>query len=154
MSKNTITLPQIEAACRHVAELIKLGMTENLAIRNLELFANVYAKHRIIGSTSPDHVTQFPLWSQAARAHRENGGELGGRHLRVEHGTPRRQFARLVLKAFHEEALTQAWLDTLCEQRWKVAVITLDEDRRLNRLARSKLYDSPEERWQAAGIIF
>ena len=154
MSKNTITLPQIEAACRHVAELLSLGMTENLAIRNLELFANVYAKHRIIGSTSPDHVTQFSLWSQAALAHRANEGELGGRFLRVEHGTPRRQFARLILKAFHEGALTQDWLNILCDQRWKVAVITLDEDRLLNSMARSKLYDSPEERWQDAGIIF
>ena len=154
MSKNAITLPQIEVACRHVAELIKLGMTENLAIRNLELFANVYAKFRSVGSASPDHVDQFELWSQAALAHRASGGERGGRFLRVEHGTPRRQFARLILKAFNEGALTQVWLDTLCDQRWKIAVITLDEDRRLNRMARSKLYDSPQERWQAAGIVF
>jgi len=44
MSKNAITIEQLNTACRHVIELMDAGMTENLAIRNLELFANVYAK--------------------------------------------------------------------------------------------------------------
>ena len=43
MSKNAITLPQIEVACRHVAELIKLGMTENLACPSSEHSAQIAA---------------------------------------------------------------------------------------------------------------
>ena len=155
MSKNAVTLEQLSIACRHVRELIATGMTENMAIRNLELFANVYAKFRIVGTTSPDRADQFDLWSRAAiEARRSNPDLAFGRYLRVEHGTPRRQFARLILKAWEAGALDQRWLDSLCDTRWKVAVITLEEDRRLGKVARSRLFDSPEERWAAAEIKF
>jgi hypothetical protein len=42
----------------------------------------------------------------------------------------------------------------LIEREYKLAVITLKQDRRLNRIARSKKFDTPEERWAAAGIEF
>lgn len=155
VSKNAVTLEQIEVACRHVLELMEAGMTENFAIRNLELFANMYAKFRLIGNTSPDRADQFDLWSKAALdARNENRGHAFGQYLRVEHGTPRRQFARLILEAWETGELDQAWLDELCDTRWKVAVITHEEDKRLNTVARSRLFNSPEERWAAAGIEF
>ncbi|MBX7136304.1 MAG: hypothetical protein K1X67_26845 [Fimbriimonadaceae bacterium] len=155
ISRNAVTLDQIDAACRHVGELIALGMTENLAIRNLELFANVYAKLRIVGNASPDHFDQFELWSLAARRlQAEANGRPTGRSLRCEHGTPRRQFARLVLQAWERGEFSREWLDALCDERWKVAVITIEEDTRLNRIARTKLFASPEERWKAAAIDF
>ncbi|MBX7133440.1 MAG: hypothetical protein K1X67_12270 [Fimbriimonadaceae bacterium] len=155
ISRNAITLDQIEAACRHVVELMSLGMTENLAIRNLEKFADTYAKVRIVGSASPDHVRQFELWSLAAlRWQAEENGDAVGRCLRCEHGTPRRQFARLILQARERGELTQEWLDALCDSRWKVAVITVEEDARLTKLARSTLFDTPEDRWRAAAIEF
>ena len=35
-----------------------------------------------------------------------------------------------------------------------LAGITLDEDQRLNKYARSPMFDTPEERWREAGIEF
>ena len=45
-------------------------------------------------------------------------------------------------------------MDRLCDKRWKVAVITHAEDKRLSEIGRSKLFDTPEERWAAANIEF
>ncbi|OGI59543.1 hypothetical protein A2814_03370 [Candidatus Nomurabacteria bacterium RIFCSPHIGHO2_01_FULL_38_19] len=152
MSKNTITINQLKILCRHVNELSDAGFTENVAVRLLELGANIYAKDLIMGTTTPDYADQFPLWSKAAlKAKNAHLKWKYGRYLRVEHGTPRRQFARLVLKAFQRRKLTKPWMDKLCHTKWKVAIITHEEDARL---ARSKLYKSPEARWEAAKIKF
>ncbi len=67
MSKNAITIEQLNIACRHVVELMEAGMTENLAIRSLELFANAYAKYRVLRHVNPDHADQYALWSKAAK---------------------------------------------------------------------------------------
>ncbi len=152
MSKNTITIKQLKILCRHVNELRDAGCTENIAIRPLELGANIYAKDRIMGTTNPDHADQFKLWSKAAiKAKKTNPKLKYGHYLRIEHGTPRRGFARLILEAFVHRKLTKSWMDKLCDTKWKVAVITHEEDARL---ARSKLYKSPEARWKAAKIKF
>ncbi len=152
MSKNTITIKQLKILCRHVRELIDAGFTENIAIRLLELGANIYAKDRNMGTTNPDHADQFKLWSKDAhKAKKLHPTWKYGRYLRVEHGTPRRGFARLVLEAFQHRKLTKSWMDKHCDSRWRVAVITLEEDKRLDR---SKLYNSPEARWKAAKIKF
>jgi hypothetical protein len=42
----------------------------------------------------------------------------------------------------------------LVERYWKLAVISLEEDKRLNKVARSKAFKTPEDRWAAAGIEF
>jgi hypothetical protein len=42
----------------------------------------------------------------------------------------------------------------LVERYWKLAVITLEEDERLNKVARSRAFKSPQERWAAARIEF
>ena len=52
ISKNQITLEQLQIACGHVEELVRAGVTKNLAIRTLELFADVYAKIESGGSAS------------------------------------------------------------------------------------------------------
>lgn len=133
-------------------ELLEAGFTENIAIRLLELCANIYAKERMVGINAPDHADQFELWSKAAlKAKKAHPKWKPGRYLRIEHGTPRRQFARLVLEACRHRRLTKSWMDKLCDTKWKVAVITHDED---GRLARSKLYKSPEARWRTAKIRF
>lgn len=133
-------------------ELLHAGFTENIAIRLLEIGANIYAKNLIMGTTNPDHADQFSLWSKAARkAKKENPKLKYGQYLRIEHGTPRRGFARLVLEAFRHRKLTKPWMDKHCTGKWRVAVITHVEDARL---ARSKLYKSPEERWEVAKIEF
>ena len=155
MSKNTITIKQLKILCRHVKELRNAGFTENIAIRLLELGADIYAKDRLMGTTNPNHADQFERWSKAALKAKKVNPELKyGSYLRIEHGSPRRGFARLVIDAFRHRTVTKPWMDKLCDRKWKVAVITLDEDKRLNRLARSKLYKSPEARWKAANIKF
>ena len=69
VSKNRPTIEHLSIACRHVQELMAVGVTENLAIRTLELFTDVYAKLVNGGSATPHHVKQVPLnqWSIAAR---------------------------------------------------------------------------------------
>ena len=147
-----MTISQLKILCRHVRELIDAGFTENIAIRLLELGANIYAKDRNMGATNPDRADQFKLWSRDARkARRLHPKWKYGRYLRIEHGTPRRGFARLVLETFQHRKLTKSWMNKHCDRRWKVAVLTLEEDKRLNR---SKLYKSPEARWKAARIKF
>src|ERR1700688_2475655 len=102
MSKNAITVDQLRLACGHVQEMIEAGVTENLAIRTLELFADVYAKFQVIGNTSPHHVRQVKLWSIKAKGLLSAIPDAKPRdHFRVEHGTPRRSFARKVLE-FHK----------------------------------------------------
>ena len=95
------------------------------------------------------------LWSVEALKIREEYPNAKPRnHFRVEHGTPRRHFARLVLELYEQQELTQERLNALVGRYWKLAVISLEEDKRLNKIARSKMYDTPEERWAAASIEF
>jgi hypothetical protein len=155
--KNSLTVEQITVACRHVDELIAAGITENLAIRTLELFIDVYANLLIYKQPGPHHVDKIPLshWSIKARQLRdEQPGAKPRDHLRVEHGTPRRGLARKVLEAARQGGLDETVLNLIVTRYYRLAVITLDEDVILNRLARSTMMDSPEARWDAAGIKF
>jgi hypothetical protein len=154
-SKNLVTIEHLSLACKHVCEMRAIGVTENSAIRTLELFADVYAKLHMGGSATPHHVGQVKLWSIKAREIRASIPDAKPRdHYRVEHGTPRRSFARQVLELYHQKKLNKEAMAKLVEQYWKLAVITLEEDRNLNKVARSKAFDTPEERWAAAGIEF
>lgn len=156
-SKNSISLAQLSLACRHVEEMREVGITENFAIRLLELFADSYARQNSGGKNvfAPLHAKDITLWSTKAKAIQKNG--LRGKHgqyVRVEHGTPRRAFARMVLKLYKKGNLDEKRMKDLVSRYWEVAVITLEEDARLNKVARSKMYDTPRERWAAAGIKF
>ncbi|MDD5585680.1 MAG: hypothetical protein PHY92_01825 [Alphaproteobacteria bacterium] len=155
MSKNAITIDQLKLACHHVEEMITAGVTENLAIRTLELFGDVYAKLQVVGNASPHHVDQVKLWSIKARKLRNTMPDAKPRdHFRVEHGTPRRSFARKILELYQGDALNAAAMNKLVKKYYKLAVITLEEDQHLNKVARSKLFDAPEKRWARAGIKF
>ena len=157
MSKNSITVDQLKIACRHVQELLDAKVTENMAIRTLELFTDVYAKLLTGGSATPHHVTQVPhkQWSTSARnVLSQNPSAAPKDNFRVEHGTPRRAFARKVLNLYESEKLTEESMEGLVNRYWKLAVITLEEDERLNKIARSKAFDTPDDRWRAAGITF
>ena len=154
MSKNAPTLDHIKMACRHVIEMMDAGMTENVAIRQLELLTDMYGKYRVVGHVNPHHADQYELWSKAARkAKAANPKGKYGLYLRVEHGTPRRHFAREVLAAFKKKKLTKGWMDRHCQRNWKIAVITHEEDLRLNKLKR-ETFSSPDERWAEARIKF
>jgi hypothetical protein len=155
VSKNAITVDQLKLACRHVEEMMAAGVTENLAIRTLELFADVYAKLHVIGNTSPHHVNQVSLWSIKARGIRNAMPDAKPKdHFRVEHGTPKRGFARKILVLYQRNELSTETLLDVIQRDYRLAVITLDEDQHLNRIARSRLFDTPEARWKAAGIEF
>ena len=155
MSKNAVTIEQIKLACRHVNEMKAAGVTENLAIRTLELFADVYAKLHMGGTATPHHVDQVSLWSIEAKKLREaNPSAKPKDFFRVEHGTPRRSFARKILDLYQTNKLTDQTINELVSIRWRLAVITLEEDQRLNKIARSKMFNTPEERWAAASIKF
>ena len=75
-------------------------------------------------------------------------------YFRVEHGTPQRGFARMVLALQRRNELTEDTATDLVKKFYKLAVITLEEDQQLNRIARSKVFDTPDARWAAAGIEF
>jgi hypothetical protein len=153
MSKNSITIEQLNLACRQFEEMLSLGVSENFAIRQLELFANSYAKFHVVGNVSPDHVDHYMLWSEAALALRQSNPNCQKEGLlRVEHGTPRRQFARIIYQRWKSAGISEAWMAQTIQELWKVAVITAEEDRRLNKTARSTLFDSPFDRWRSSGI--
>ena len=71
--------------------------------------------------------------------------------MRVEHGTPRRDFARLVMDLFKKRKLTAAAINKLTVKYWKLAVITLEED---GRIGRKRKFTSPDAKWRHAGIKF
>jgi hypothetical protein len=157
MSKNRITIDQLSLACRHVDEMRAIGVSENLAIRTLETFADLYAKLALGGTASPHDAKKIPLsqWSVEAKKRKAlYPSDPSGKHFRVEHGTPRRSFARDVMSIYALRGLNEQAMFDLAMKSWKLAVITLDEDRRLNKVARSRPASSPEERWRMAGIKF
>lgn len=151
-SKNQPTIKQLHVACRHVGEMGKEGITTNHAIRILELLTDVYAKLLKGGSASPHSAEQVELWSVAARKFKYS--KPYGNNVRVEHGTPRRAFAVKVLGLYRKGKLNKHEMDNLVKKYWKLAVITIEEDRKLGKIARSKMYQTPELRWKAAGIRF
>jgi hypothetical protein len=156
-SKNRHTISQIAAACRHVRELMAEGVTENHAIRTLELITDYYAKLLGGGPPAPHHVSQVPKsqWSLAARELiAANPDAKPALTLRVEHGTPRRAFARMALDLYDREELSEESMGALVSKFWKLAVITVEEDARLAKTARSRVYPTPDERWAAAEIRF
>jgi len=100
-------------------------------------------------------VDQVKLWSIKAQSIRNSGITYKpSDYLRVEHGTPRRALARLVFKLFEEERLNEENINLLVNKHWKLAVITIEEDKILNKTNRSTLFETPDERWAAAGISF
>ena len=155
VSKNTMQVNQLALACRHFYEMRDAGVTVNMAIRTLELFADVYAKLHTVGNATPHHVDQVELWSVNARKLRDRVPDAKPRDcFRVEHGTPRRAFALKVLELYRMDKLSTKSMARLVERYWKLAVITLEEDERLNKVARSRAFKSPQERWAAARIEF
>lgn len=152
MSKNEISIEQLKIAADCMIKLLASGMTENMSIRHLEFLANNYAKFKIIGKVSADHVSEYRDWSKAAiKAEKENQNRKAGEYLRVEHGTPRRDFARLVLIAHQKGKLNEVWMNSHCRKLWKVAIISHDEDRVLNGMRKMK-FKTAEMKWAKAGI--
>jgi hypothetical protein len=90
VSKNRITIDQLEIACRHAEEMMAAGVTENLAIRTLEHFVEVYSKLQMGATATPYHVDKVKLWSIKAKNLRIAMPDAKARdHFRIELGTPR-----------------------------------------------------------------
>ena len=163
--KNNVSFHQIEIACRHYFELRKAGVTKNLSIRTVELFIDVYAKVYLYGNANPHSIWDVKderYWSIKAIQKRDilsiHKGHLtlrAGDHFRVEHGTPRRALASLVLCRYgRKTTFDESSLRQIIDRHWRLAVITLEEDRHLNKLARARPFETPEARWAEAGIHF
>jgi hypothetical protein len=135
-----VTYAHIIAGCKAYDIMHDSGVPENLAIRSLRDMVNVYA--------SEVHHGREVLVSVAGRG-------LPKSELILEHGTPRTELTRLFLKAHHEGSLTEAAAQNLMLKHWDIVHITREEDLRLNSLGlRSKLMESPLDRWKMAGIEF
>ena len=155
MSRNAVSIKHLKLACRHVDEMVRAGVTENHAIRILELFVDVYSKLYKGGSATPHNAHQVKLWSIEAKKLQRKSPKLKPKDcLVVEHGTPRRAFARKVLELYKKKKLTEKSMNKLVNRYWMLAVITIEEDCRLNKIARTKMHASPMERWAAAEIKF
>jgi hypothetical protein len=157
MSKNAVTVDQLRLACWHFRDLRCAGVSENYAIRTLELMTDSYAVVVHGGVPSPHHVQRVPRpqWSQQARKVYDLNPKLRPKdNFVVEHGTPRRTFARAVLDLWKSGDLNSESLQDLAKKLWKLAVITIEEDGRLSKLPKKKLFDTPDARWAAAGIRF
>ncbi|MGA7871583.1 MAG: hypothetical protein WCA22_11865 [Candidatus Binatus sp.] len=117
MSKNSITIDQLKLACRHVNEMIHAGVRENLAIRTLELFADKYAKLKKLKKTGPNNVNQVKLWSIKARNLLDAKPDAKPRdYFRVEHGMPRRGFARKIRELEKRHQLNTETMNKLVER--------------------------------------
>jgi len=154
MSKNKPTTQQLELACKHVDEMQKAGMTLNHAIRLLELLTDMYAKTGQEGKAKVWHVGDVPQnqWSIAARKLRKLKPRVkAGSILRVEHGTPRRQFAKKILELYRKKRkITPRDIKSIIKKYWKMAVITHEEDRRITR----QEFRTPQARWAFYRIRF
>lgn len=148
-----ITHSQIELACKHLTEMVKIGVREDIAGRTLDVFVDVYAK-MFHGGTSSTHTpaqVHNDYWSDAAKALVASGTTLQRGDIQVEHGTPRRRLSELILTTYQKGSLSAVELDRIVDERWMVAVVTREEHRRLEN---EELPDSPEARWAAADIRF
>lgn len=163
--KNKITVSQLSLLCEQYETMLEAKFTPNVAIRLVELCADIYGKVRTGGNPGPHSVWQVrrQLWSKMALiVLSENPGLQDSKSkmrpkefFRVEHGTPKRKFAEEVIELHRTSRLSQRSMDDLTDRYWRVAVITLDEDKALSRIgARSRSYKTPESRWAAAGIEF
>lgn len=154
MSVNALNVEQVSLLCRHFCEAIDAGINENTAIRTLEQAVDATARYRSLGHSKPVKVHDIPdgRWSVAAKlALTANPKTKFGDYLRIEHGSPKRAFTRLVLALYRGKTLNLNSFHDLIDRHWKLAVITIEEDRRL---ARTAMFESPEQRWAAAGIKF
>jgi hypothetical protein len=138
------TFETLWLALDYAIQLEKTSMTQNFYLWEL--------KHRIdatyLGYTGiyagPGGYDKdgIEFWSEAAFAAYRKDKKA---KLVVEHGSPRTEFAVLVFGLYKQGKLTEAKLRVLYDKLYKLAVITKEEDRRLNDA-------TPEERWREVGI--
>jgi hypothetical protein len=94
-------------------------------------------------------LDSVPVWSVAAKR------AISSKEVMIEHGTPKSEFVKLVYDVYLAGKLTEEMPVSMIENLWKIAVITKEEDARLNGAGlRSKRLESAEDRWAAVCIQF
>ena len=95
-------------------------------------------------------LDKIKLWSK--KALEVQGAQRN--KLIVEHGSPRAAFAMHVFKLYKSGKLTKAILYQLFDDKYKLAVITKDEDKQIIAAGlHSIMLDTPEQRWNQSKIV-
>ena len=141
----TVTYAQVIKAFEAYDIMTDAGVPENLSLKIFDVLVNVYASEIHAGRPVP--------FSRAAQQVLAKGGSK--RDLILEHGTPRRALTLHLLKVRRANKLSEDAMKQIIEKYWAIAHITKEEDQRLRDLGlRSKMMDTPRDRWGAAGIEF
>jgi hypothetical protein len=134
-----ITYEQLMLTLKNYHELLDAGLSRNWCGRTLYMVIDIYASQSVRGLPIPV--------SKAARG-------LPKSQCRYEHGTPMSAIITMFIEDYKKGILTkESSLETA--KLWRVAHITLEEDKRLNASGlRSKAMNLPHERWSQVGIEF
>ena len=147
------TYPVLVLGLEYAAKLRETGMLRNYYLWELkhELRTYHFGRNELYAGPNGVPYDQIDLWSE--RALEEYSRTKSTRNFVKEHGTPRTPFAMKILDLYLSGNLTEEAINNNMDYYYKLAVVTKDEDRQLNAIgARSEMYETPNERWAAAGI--
>ena len=153
MSKNEITIKQLELSIKHYLELICNGMTENLARRNLVEHSDVYARYLKLKHASPYKITNVSLISEKAKKLVDKNEHKN--MLRCEHGYPKKAFVTKLIEMYKNlnNKLDKEHINKFIKTSWDVAYITKEEDEEITKLGyHSKHSSTSKKRWEKCGI--
>lgn len=140
-----VTYAQVIKAFEAYDIMTDAGVPKNLSLKVFDVLVNVYASEVHAGRPVPV--------SRAAGQVLTKGGSESD--LILEHGTPRRALTLHLLEVRRANKLSEDAMKQIIEKYWAIAYITKEEDQRLRDLGlRSKMMDTPRDRWGAAGIEF
>jgi hypothetical protein len=148
------TYPTLILGLEYAAKLREAGLVQNFYVWELKHRIEAYYLGRNNLYAGPNGIPyeQIDLWSEKALEEYSND-KKAKRDLIREHGAPRTPFAIMILELYLSGDFNEKVMSEKLDLHYKLAVITKEEDRRLNAIrARSKMYPSPHERWAAAGI--
>jgi hypothetical protein len=113
--------------------------------------ANSARRSYYVGPAGYDKF-KLELWSmEALRVVSKDPNAI--KQLRVEHGSPRAAYAARILDLYIKGILTEEVFYQDLDRLYKLALITLEEDLKLNAAGlRSKMLETPEARWGRVGI--
>jgi hypothetical protein len=139
-------------ALAYMKKLRDAGVTHNKVHREIMFRidgANNARKGHYSGAKGFNKST-IDLWSAKALAAFKKDPTV---KLRVEHGSPRTPFAQRIFNLYLRDKLTEKLFNKMLDEHYKLAVITLEEDKRISANGhRSVMHDTPDMRWKAAGI--
>jgi len=148
MSKNKITIEQLELSIKQYIELISCGMSENLARRNIMEHSDAYARYLKLKHVSPYKITNVSLISEEAKRLVDKSEYQN--KLRCEHGYPRAAFVRKLVEMYKKSnnKLNKERINRFIKEAWDVAWITKLEDKRITeRGYHSKHCKTAKQRW-------